>query len=345
MDQSLDDIIKKRYNGKKGGKAKGPNKNKGVLKKGKFKPKAPQKKPYQAVNKKPADARSKIILKQRSKISDARVILAKKQKRQLHTQNLPNRRQKASVQRARQRSIVLTDDDDDIISLAFNAPAPVLRRTVKNNYMQPPAPMPPLPTFSRTLSDPFDCYEPYERPSYIPTAPPPPELSPDDFYYAMDQSPRKGILRSSKEGSQPASAALKSRLFTRPDPHQPSGIFGRNTDPDKDNRESGYRIVVSNLHTTVTQSDIQELFEDIGELIDSRLVRPGIAEVIYRRQHDAELAVETYHNRQLDGQPMKCLLVRPRTASRPPATTAARVFDSKSMEVDMDTLHKVLFRR
>lgn len=83
---------------------------------------------------------------------------------------------------------------------------------------------------------------------------------------------------------------------------------------------SGYRIVVSNLHSSVSQSDIRELFEDIGELVDARLVRPGVAEVIFRTMKDAEMAVDTYHNRQLDGQPMKCLLVNPRpVASRPTA--------------------------
>lgn len=77
----------------------------------------------------------------------------------------------------------------------------------------------------------------------------------------------------------------------------------------------GYRIVVSNLQANVTQEDIKELFEDIGELVVSRLVRPGIAEVVYKSLKDATKAVETYHNRQLDGHPMKCLLVNPKTKS------------------------------
>lgn len=77
--------------------------------------------------------------------------------------------------------------------------------------------------------------------------------------------------------------------------------------------------MVSNLHSSVTQSDIKELFEDIGELYEARLVRPGVAEVIYNTIKDAEKAVETYHNRQLDGQPMKCLLVNPRASNKPTA--------------------------
>lgn len=53
----------------------------------------------------------------------------------------------------------------------------------------------------------------------------------------------------------------------------------------------------------------QELFEDIGELLSSKVIRPGTAEVVYKLHKDAVKAVDVYHNRQLDGQPMKCLLM------------------------------------
>lgn len=62
-------------------------------------------------------------------------------------------------------------------------------------------------------------------------------------------------------------------------------------------------------------SSKQELFEDIGELVDARLVKAGVAEVTFAHLKDAENAVDTYHNRQLDGQPMKCLLVNPRNSA------------------------------
>lgn len=51
----------------------------------------------------------------------------------------------------------------------------------------------------------------------------------------------------------------------------------------------------------------------------SRLVRPGTAEVVYQLHKDAVKAVDVYHNRQLDGQPMKCMLVN----SRPPSIPSA----------------------
>lgn len=53
--------------------------------------------------------------------------------------------------------------------------------------------------------------------------------------------------------------------------------------------------------------------------MEARLVRAGVAEVIFADMKDAEAAVETYHNRQLDGQPMKCLLVNPRPTGKPTA--------------------------
>lgn len=103
---------------------------------------------------------------------------------------------------------------------------------------------------------------------------------------------------------------------------------------------NGYRILVSNLQSSVTAADIhvlrnivfpyknkmstinvifQELFGDIGELTDSKLVRPGTAEVIYSSLKDAQKAVDVYHNRQLDGQPMNCFLVNPRKPSTAPS--------------------------
>lgn len=63
----------------------------------------------------------------------------------------------------------------------------------------------------------------------------------------------------------------------------------------------------------------KELFEDVGPLLDARLVRTGVAEVIFEKLKDAQTAVDTYHNRQLDGQPMKCLLVNPRSSNKPTA--------------------------
>lgn len=84
-------------------------------------------------------------------------------------------------------------------------------------------------------------------------------------------------------------------------------------------------------------------------MIDARLVRTGVAEVVFEKLKDAEAAVETYHNRQLDGQPMKCMLVNPRASNKPTApaikTPRSNATKSSKVEVDIDALYSVLFRR
>ncbi|KAF2900445.1 hypothetical protein ILUMI_05740 [Ignelater luminosus] len=158
------------------------------------------------------------------------------------------------------------------------------------------------------------------------------------------------------------SSNVHSRLDTSPIQNQSHGIFAVPT-KTKVVVPAGHRIVVSNLQQTVTQDDIRELFEDIGQLLAARLVRPGTAEVIYKNLKDAQKAVDTYHNRQLDGQPMKCLLVNKRPLNNPtgPALTTSKqdptglivAMNKKSATAkpaeklvpDLQTIHKVLFQR
>lgn len=79
------------------------------------------------------------------------------------------------------------------------------------------------------------------------------------------------------------------------------------------------KIIVCIILNEWKFSWFQELFEDIGQLLVARLVRPGTGEVIYKNLKDAQKAVDTYHNRQLDGQPMKCMLVNKRPLNNPTA--------------------------
>lgn len=253
------------------------------------------------------------------------------------------------------------------------AAASRLSRTVQNDIayeIAPPAPrrLNSWGSSSGEHFDPFDVYEvPYstrhER-----------RMSPD-----LPLPSSKGVIRTTSmrdhspdtypsrrylsEQTSQLSYEMRSRLERAPDPHASMGIFSNPLKPSSSSSSSSmggggssiptsssvYRIVVSNLHTSVTQSDIKELFEDIGELYDSRIVRPGVAEVIYKSLNDAEKAVDTYHNRQLDGQPMKCLLVNPRASNKPtaPAMRSSSLHSSNKtpLEIDIDALHKVLFRR
>ena len=44
------------------------------------------------------------------------------------------------------------------------------------------------------------------------------------------------------------------------------------------------------------------MFGDIGPLKNARLVKPGVADVIFVNMEDALAAVKTYHMRLLDGK-------------------------------------------
>ncbi|XP_011866648.1 PREDICTED: uncharacterized protein LOC105561356 isoform X2 [Vollenhovia emeryi] len=143
---------------------------------------------------------------------------------------------------------------------------------------------------------------------------------------------------------------VKSRLESSPNKTRTMGVLSRPKASSSSSVQSnGYRIVVSNLQANVTQEDIKELFEDVGELLVSRLVRPGTAEVIYKTLKDATKAVETYHNRQLDGHPMKCLLVNPRPKNNPtgPAvrslTESRRSISSSYVQPSLGAVHRALF--
>ncbi|KAH0561792.1 polymerase delta-interacting protein 3-like isoform X1 [Cotesia glomerata] len=151
------------------------------------------------------------------------------------------------------------------------------------------------------------------------------DLEDDDKYYRSSRQP-----------------GVKSRLDSmksRPEINSRS----------KSSSTTGYRIVVSNLQANVTQEDIKELFEDVGELLVSRLVRPGTAEVIYKTLKDATKAVETYHNRQLDGHPMKCLLVNPRPKNNPTAPAVRPLSESRRsgstsyVQPSLGAVHRALF--
>ncbi|UYV70345.1 POLDIP3 [Cordylochernes scorpioides] len=77
---------------------------------------------------------------------------------------------------------------------------------------------------------------------------------------------------------------------------------------------SSYRVLVTNLHPSVSQEDIDELFGDIGSVLHSALTKPGSAIVTFRTREEALRACHTYHNRHLDGLPMYCNLMETQQA-------------------------------
>ncbi|GAA6215548.1 polymerase delta-interacting protein 3 [Lates japonicus] len=107
--------------------------------------------------------------------------------------------------------------------------------------------------------------------------------------------------RSSAAALQPVSRTLQQSTAetstTAPTPPQPAF-----------SPLEGTKITVNNLHPRVTEEDIVELFCVCGALKRARLVKVGVAEVVFVRKEDAVSAYRKYNNRCLDGQPMKCNL-------------------------------------
>ncbi|CAN8030954.1 unnamed protein product [Ixodes persulcatus] len=64
----------------------------------------------------------------------------------------------------------------------------------------------------------------------------------------------------------------------------------------------GVSVLVANLDPQVTETDIRDLFQDIGPMQDARMVAVGTALATFHRQSDAVKAFKAYHGRLLDGE-------------------------------------------
>lgn len=249
--------------------------------------------------------------------------------------------------------------------------SPPLRRTVSNEYA--PTPPPPPPLFNIKPSGAYTWVKPPGSSlGRIPSSRPVDMDRPRDFKIVARTSMGKSTASSKDDWNFGSKArtiladdtvndrylevrgrrevGVKSRLDSLPSKPRTMGILSRpKSSSNSTSVTTGYRIVVSNLQANVTQEDIKELFEDVGELLVSRLVRPGTAEVIYKTLKDATKAVETYHNRQLDGHPMKCLLVNPRPKNNPtgpavrPLPETRRSSSSSYVQPSLGAVHRALF--
>ncbi|KAL5275477.1 POLDIP3 family protein [Megaselia abdita] len=338
MDLSLDEIIAKK-------KSPGPKIRKGFVTKRNNNPEIQrQNNQHQLL-----DARNRIIQKNRHKIkdardkiveknrtTDARIHLIKKAKSSIpHLKpqrksfppavtRRPPHPKAANFPIQKPRGYV----DYDNMERQEEAEIAGLRRTIENDLLRPPrSAFPEMPFRDRRKEvEPFDIYN-VQRRSHPIDKPMPPRGNMMDV--DMDVDFPLDIHRSVRNRDQDPieyshlSLDMKNRLQNPPDVFGGShGIFSnplKKTISVNDGFPQGYRIVVSNLHNSVTESDIKELFQEIGDLSDARLVRTGVAEVIFKREKDAMKAVEVYHNRQLDSLPMKCLLVKPRASDHPTA--------------------------
>jgi len=131
--------------------------------------------------------------------------------------------------------------------------------------------------------------------------------------------------------------------------------------------DSQFKVRVSNLQSSVTVEDVAELFSDVGDLIDAKSLGPGVAEAYYKSRADCLKAVDTYHNRLLDGRPMMVVFedksssisrasaVSPLKASSLSLKSAAGETSSVKLpkggsssspkiQPDLSAIHKVLFQ-
>jgi RNA recognition motif-containing protein len=180
--------------------------------------------------------------------------------------------------------------DHDGIEVDDFKPKPIartFRRTIQNDMYwsrsQTPAKNPE--------PDIFDCYVVPTRPSSLTNM----KIHPRD--------PRRYTVRNVDHPNDHDDRFLNDRyviMQAQPKRNESAGIFAQTGGPTK--------VVVGNLHSGVTLDEVTELFSDIGTVIGSKMICPGTAEVIYDNYGDAERAVDRYHNRSLDNQPMKCYL-------------------------------------
>lgn len=202
----------------------------------------------------------------------------------------------------------------------------------------PPRYKPSIPVEEEDV---FDLYEAPAR-DRRPLPPAPTSSSGRRFVPTEESSHLSYEMRSRLEGSQ--SAPKSMGIFANPTKALPGSS-------SSSSGNKGYRVLVTNLHSSVTVWDIQELFADIGGLLSADFVKPGVAEVVYKTMKDAEDAVEVYHNRQLDGQPMKCHMITqpPPQAAKVPAYHGGGFGGSgrkePPLELDLDTLHSALFTK
>lgn len=185
--------------------------------------------------------------------------------------------------------------EHDIRMESSNDYMPALRRTVKNDVSYVPR-MPPLSTFKHVEdsrqqmietswstgvgADPFDCYEvPQTRPFDVsepknlnrqltiqvrphPTQKSIRRVSSDQPYRYTDMPHVQRNLSSYdrfRESNGQLSYEMRSRLHQSPDTSQSMGIFSNPyaSRIEETKQKPGYRIVVSNLHNSVTQNDVK----------------------------------------------------------------------------------------
>ncbi|XP_069053165.1 polymerase delta-interacting protein 3 isoform X2 [Lepisosteus oculatus] len=132
----------------------------------------------------------------------------------------------------------------------------------------------------------------------------------NDTYTAPPSAPAAPLLTSGSQAAPLRTHALQAVSRTLVNHPQGGGTESTASTPPQPvfSPLEGTKMTVNNLHSRVTEEDIVELFCVCGALKRARLVKAGVAEVVFVKKEDAVSAYRKYNNRCLDGQPMKCTL-------------------------------------
>lgn len=149
---------------------------------------------------------------------------------------------------------------------------------------------------------------------------------------------RKGTTRIISQSARPTKLVRPQQVLYVP-PHlqnQPATTYiiapsaaKSNLAMDNVPEAQGASILISNLMPSITQSDIIELFGDIGVMTAVNMINQTTALVTYQNSSDAVRAVKVYHNRLLDGKPM---LVNMMPNSTPSSNVRSRISLAPSLE-------------
>lgn len=198
--------------------------------------------------------------------------------------------------------------------------APITKVVKNDAYTAPRPPVPVAPTRPNPARSSSAALQPVSRtlqqsaPETSTTAPTPPQVtvSRSDVLVLSNQGGQTNA-RSTADQAAPFSCLRFSLLYT--------GVLQPAFSPLE-----GTKITVNNLHPRVSEEDIvvserssvryfhsqqwahcspaspQELFCVCGALKRARLVKVGVAEVVFVRKEDAVSAYRKYNNRCLDGE-------------------------------------------
>jgi len=78
---------------------------------------------------------------------------------------------------------------------------------------------------------------------------------------------------------------------------------------DAEEPVQGYQLRVTNLHKSVSEADLLELFSSVGAIKRARYAAPSIADIVYVRLEDARAALERLDGAEIDGRHIKIEMV------------------------------------